>query len=82
MLRIKGKNVSFDSDDEAQGVFLVASDKTEIRVESYNRIGSSIIEAYIPSGTAAGTYEVKLATKPGSERYEKCVCSAKLAVTA
>lgn len=53
LLRIKGKNVSFDADDEAQGIFLVASDKTEIRVASYNRIGSSVVEAYIPSGTAA-----------------------------
>lgn len=81
MLRIKGKNVSFDADDEAQGIFLVASDKSEIRIASYNRIGSSVIEAYIPSGTAAGAYEVKLVTKPGSERYEKCIFSAKLAVT-
>ena len=82
MLRIKGKNVSFDADDEVQGVFLVASDKTEIRVASYNRIGSSIIEAYIPSGIDAGNYEVKLVTKPGTERYEKCVSSVTVTVTA
>ncbi|MDD7125574.1 hypothetical protein, partial [Treponema porcinum] len=65
-----------------QGVFLVASDKTEIRVASYNRIGSSIIEAYIPSGIDAGNYEVKLVTKPGTERYEKCVSSVTVTVTA
>ena len=82
MLRIKGKNLSFDADDEAQGIFLVASDKTEIRVVSYNRIGTSVVEAYIPSGIAAGSYEVKLVTKPGTERYEKCVSSVPVTVTA
>ena len=82
MLRIKGKNVSFDADDEAQGIFLVASDKTEIRVASYNRIGSSIIEAYIPSGIAASSYEIKIVTKPGTKRYEKCISSVPITVTA
>ena len=82
MLRLRGKDVSFDASDGVQGVFLVASDKTETRVTSYNRIGTNVIEAYIPKEMQAGTYEVKVVTKPGTERYEKCVFSKTITVTA
>lgn len=82
MLRLKGKNVSFEAADGAQGIFLIASDKTETRIASYNRIGTSVIEAYVPSGIAAGDYEVKLVTKPGVERYETCVFSVSVTLTA
>ena len=81
MLRIKGKNVSFDAEDEIQGVFLVSSDTTETRISNYNRIGTNVLEAYIPS-VAAGSYEIKLVTKPGTERYEKAVSSTTITITA
>lgn len=83
MLKIKGKNLSFNADDALQGVFLVsASDGTETRIANYNRIGSSIVEAYIPADLVSGGYEVKLVTKPGTERYAKCVFSTAISVTA
>ena len=82
MLRVKGKYVSFDASDEAQGVFLIAADKSENRVARYNRIGTSVIEAYVPAGLAAGSYEVKLVTKPGAERYEKYTFATRITVTA
>ena len=81
MLRIKGKNVSFDAEDEVQGVFLVSSDATETRVSNYNRIGTNVIEAYVPA-VVAGSYEIKLVTKPGTERYEKAVSATAINVTA
>ena len=80
ILRIKGKNVSFDAEDEIQGVFLVSSDSTETRVSNYNRIGTNVIEAYVPSVTS-GNYEIKLVTKPGTERYEKAVASTTVTIT-
>ena len=82
IMRLKGKNVSFDASDSNQGVFLVASDKAETRVASYNRVGTSVIEAYVPSDLSVGDYEVKLVTKPGTERYEKCVSSVTVSVIA
>ena len=81
MLRIKGKNVSFDAEDEVQGVFLVSSDATETRVSNYNRIGTNVIEAYVPA-VVAGSYEIKLVTKPGTERCEKAVSATAINVTA
>ena len=81
ILRIKGKNVSFDAADGAQGGFLVSSDSAETRVSNYNRIGSNVIEAYVPA-VASGSYEIKLVTKPGTERYEKAVSSTVINVTA
>ena len=81
MLRIKGKNVSFVAEDAVQGVFLVSSDSSETRVSNYNRIGSNVIEAYVPA-VASGSYEIKLVTKPGTERYEKAVSSTVINVTA
>ena len=81
MLRIKGKNVSFVAEDEVQGVFLVSLDSSETRFSNYNRIGTNVIEAYVPA-VASGSYEIKLVTKPGTERYEKTVYSTVVNVTA
>lgn len=81
IIKIKGKYVSFDTDDDLQGVFLISSDKTETRITNYNRIGSCIIDAYVPKDIAAGDYEVKLVTKPGIERYEKTIFSGIITIT-
>ena len=82
MLRIKGSQLSFDADDYQQGIFLVAPDYSETSFNTYNRIGPSVAEAYIPSGLAAGTYEVKIVTKPGTDRYEKNTYSSAITITA
>lgn len=82
ILRIKGNFVSFDASDKTQGLFLVASDKSEKRISAYNRIGTKIIEGYVPKELYSGLYEVKLVTKPGIDRYESCVFSTKISVKA
>ncbi|MBQ3691719.1 MAG: DUF4469 domain-containing protein [Clostridia bacterium] len=81
ILRIMGKNISFNIEDALQGVFLIDGEHHETRIESYNRIGTNVVEAYIPA-VSAGSYEVKIVTKPGTDRYEKCVASKKIEVTA
>ncbi len=81
MLHISGKNISFDLEDELQGVFLIDAEHHETRIESFNRIGTNVVETYIPA-VNAGSYEVKIVTKPGIERYEKCMASKKIEVTA
>ena len=81
MLRLKGSHTSFDATDEVQGIFLIKEDKTETRFVNYNRIGSNVVEAYIPSGLTVGSYEVKLVTKPGIERYAKSLYSGKITIT-
>jgi len=81
LLRIMGKNISFDIEDASQGVFLVDGEHHETRIETYNRIGTNVLEAYIPA-VSAGNYEIKIVTKPGTDRYEKCVASKKIEVTA
>ena len=75
IVRIKGNHLSFDLTDSVQGVFLVNDSKNEIRCSKYHNIGTNIIDAYVPAGTAAGSYEIKIVTKPGSERYEKYLYS-------
>lgn len=82
MLKIKGKKLSFDADDVSQGVFLVANGKNDTRISAYNRVGSAVVEAYIPAQAAAGSYEIKLITKAGTERYAASIFSGKISVTA
>lgn len=81
MLRLKGKYVSFDAEDTLQGVFLVSAGGNEVRISNYNHIGSNIIEAYIPSDTVSGVYEVRIATKSAAGRYEKSVLSESIVIT-
>lgn len=69
-VRITGKNLAFDFSDSEQGVFL-QSGETCTRVEKYNRLGGSVLDTFIPSGLAAGTYSVFVRTKPGTARYKK-----------
>ncbi len=75
MLCIKGKRISFDAADTDQGVFLIDEKKNEVRIGRYNRIGTNIVEAYVPDPLPAGLYKVKLVCKPGTDRYESCVAS-------
>ena len=82
MLCLKGKNLSFNPADLLQGVFLVDGSGGEVRVGAYNRIGTNVVEAYVPSDVPGGRYEVKLVTKPGKDRYGKSVASSPVQVTA
>lgn len=82
MLCVKGKYLSFDSSDKTQGLFLVDEEKHETRLENYNRTGTNVIEAYASDTLIPGTYNVKIVTQPGTERYETYVFSKKIKITA
>ena len=69
ILRVHGRNISFDISDAKQGVFL-GTGEDAVRLSSYSRIGSNIIDVVIPSDATAGEYKVKLTTKPGVGRYK------------
>lgn len=65
-IRISGRNLTFDSADEAQGVFL--ENETGItRISKFDRKGSNIIDFHLPESLLTGEYSVSIVTKPGKE---------------
>lgn len=68
LIRIHGRNLSFDISDTAQGVFL-ESEGGLTRMESYNRRGTNIVEFQIPEGLSAGSYSLSITAKPGSTYF-------------
>ena len=71
---------SFDANDAVQGVFVRAQGGERLRIGRYTRIGSNVVEGFLPDDLAAGSYEVTLVTKPGLRRYEQDVCSTRITV--
>jgi hypothetical protein len=69
MIRIRGRNFSPDVSDSEQGVFLV-NDTVSYRISRYSRSGTCVIDAFIPSGVPAGSYKVRVNTKPYLNRYK------------
>ena len=67
-LRIRGRNLSFDYEDENQGVFLENEDGLT-KIQVFTRAGTNVIDLPIPSELAAGEYTVSVVTKPGSFYY-------------
>lgn len=63
-LRLHGRNLSFDIADSAQGVFL-ENETGLTRIDAYNRRGSNIVDAVVPSSLTAGSYSISIVTKPG-----------------
>jgi hypothetical protein len=65
ILHIQGSRLSFDREDQEQGVFLVsdAAPAEATRIAVYSRIGSNIVDGKIPV-LAAGTYTLELRTRP------------------
>lgn len=80
-IQLRGKNLSFDTTDDKQGVFL-SLNGTETKVTKYTRLGTNIIIARIPSGVSAGKYKVILRTKPRKDTYVDGVATDELNVTA
>lgn len=68
ILRLHGRNLTFDFDDAAQGVFLENEDGKN-RMERFTRAGSNIIDLPIPDDLAAGDYTVFIVTKPGTNYF-------------
>ncbi len=71
ILRIKGRNLSFDAAKENQGVFFVGSDGLETRAARYNNVGTSITEVFVPGGLVPGSYKVKVVTGPRKDSLEE-----------
>lgn len=73
ILRIKGENLSFDPDDEKQGVFLYGTETaSKTRLNRYHNVGTNVTDVFIPQGINSGTYQVNIVTKPrldGMEEY-------------
>lgn len=67
-IRIHGRNLSFDFQDEKQGVF-IENETANVRVTEFSRAGTNIIDAVLPDGLADGTYNVKIVTKPGNSYF-------------
>ena len=63
-IRLHGRNLKFDIADENQGVFLENEDGL-VRISSYNRRGTNVVDTSIPSDLTAGSYSVSIVTKPG-----------------
>lgn len=67
-LRLHGRNLQFDIEDTAQGVFL-ENEAGITRLESYSRRGSNIVDTVIPSSLNAGCYSISIVTKPGNKYF-------------
>ena len=73
-LRLHGKNLSFDLDDVAQGVFLENEDGKK-RMTKFTRAGTNIIDVTIPADISAGDYSVFVVTKPGTNYFTASIGS-------
>lgn len=80
VVRLHGRNLSFDIDDKTQGVF-VENESGVTRLSNYIRRGTNIIDVMVPADLAAGDYSVTLITKPGSS-YFTAALNDELKVTA
>lgn len=80
LLRIHGRNLSFDFSDDKQGIFLDGEDNST-RIVKYIRTGSNIVDFLIPTGTTAGSYKVRAVTKPGISYFTADIDTA-ITVTA
>ena len=65
VFRLHGRNLSFNLEDEQQGVFL-ENETSQLRVASYIRRGTNIIDIAVPSELTAGKYSISVVTKPGT----------------
>ena len=71
VLRLHGRNLTFDIKDPKQGVFLRGiPDGPATRLGGYHRRGSNIVDALIPEGLPPGEYKPGIVTKPGKAYFE------------
>lgn len=80
ILRIKGRNLSFDASDERQGVFFIGEDKNEIRAPRYFSVGTAITDVFIPAGLPPGSYRIKIVTSPRKNACEEFTASERIEV--
>ena len=67
-LRLHGRNLPFDMEDTAQGVFL-ENETGLCRMETYTRRGTNIVDFTIPATLSAGSYNISIVTKPGNTYF-------------
>lgn len=79
IIRVRGKNLSFDFNDPKQGIVLYNED-TGFQIKKFIRIGTNVIDFALPSDIAAGKYTVSLTTKPGVNRYCDASCDTVITV--
>lgn len=60
MVRILGDRLFIDTSDDNQGVFLIAEDRTETKIEFLQQISYGELMVQIPMGLAAGTYRLEI----------------------
>ncbi len=65
VIRLHGRNLSFDIEDKNQGVFF-ENENGIIRLSVYNRRGSNVVDVPISADLASGGYNVSIVTKPGN----------------
>jgi hypothetical protein len=65
ILHILGSRLSFDKDDQEQGVFLVDASTPAVatRIDVYSRMGTNIVDGKIPV-LAPGNYTLEVRTRP------------------
>lgn len=81
ILRIRGRNLSFNAVDGKQGVFFVGSDGSEIRAARYHSVGTAITDVFVPAELSPGKYKVKIVTSPRKKAYEEFTSSSQIEVT-
>ena len=69
ILRIRGRNLSFNFDDIEQGVFL-ENETGRTRIERFSRTGTNVIDFQIPAEFEDGEYSVSITTKPGAMYFD------------
>lgn len=73
-LRLHGRNLRFDITDEKQGVFF-ENEKGPVRVTTFNRRGTNVIDLLLPKGLEAGSYSTYIVTRPGSNYFTASIDS-------
>lgn len=68
ILRLHGRNLSFDISDPNQGLFL-ENENGCTRISVYNRRGTNVVDAPIPADISPGNYNASISTKPGSSYF-------------
>ena len=74
VIRVRGRNLSFDIADENQGVFL-ENENGISRLSVYNRRGTNVVDVPIPTDLSAGKYSLSIATKPGNTYFTATIDS-------
>ena len=70
MVSVEGHSLKFDPTDPEQGIFLIAEDSTEIKIDILGQVMPSLLMFELPSTVSAGEYTVLVRTRPGKKLVE------------